>query len=175
MKRFALVGSLLVLGVSTLLAAQAPKPGPEAGKMAAWVGAWQYEGEVQASPLGPAAKVSGQETARLVMDGFALEWTAEETGLFGGVRWGEMWVYDPVGKNYPFLGYQSDGTFWSGTVSSSGRDWKFAGTWTVKGTAYKFRQDRSFSPDGKTWTWKDEISSDGKTWVPLGLGRVTKR
>jgi hypothetical protein len=171
-----LLGSVLfLLGTSTLMAAQPPKPGPEAGKLAVWVGAWTYEGETQAGPLGPAAKVSGRETARLVMDGFALEWTAEETGLFGGVRWGEMWVYDPVGKSYPFLGYQNDGSFWSGTVSSSGSDWKFTGTWTVKGTAYKWRQDRSFSPDGKTWTWKDEISSDGKTWVPLGRGKVTKR
>src|SRR5512139_3609048 len=100
MKRVVLVGSLLVLGLSTLLAAQAPKPGPEAGKLAVWVGAWQYEGEAQANPLGPAAKVSGRQTARLVMNGFALEWTGEEKGPFGGVQFGEMDVYDPAAKNY---------------------------------------------------------------------------
>ncbi len=175
MKRVALFASVLVLGVSTLLAAQAPKPGPEAGKLAVWVGAWQYEGEVQASPVGPAAKVSGRETSRLAMDGFAVEWTAEETGPFGGVRWGEVDVYDPVAKNYPFFGYQNDGAFWSGAMIQSGSGWKSTGTWTMKGTTYKFREDRSFSPDGKTWTWKNEISTDGKTWLPFSQGKVTKQ
>ena len=166
---------LLLLGIAVSSAAQAPRPGPEVGKLAVWVGEWQYEGEVQATPIGPAAKVSGRYTGRLVLNGFALEWTAEEAGAFGGVQWSETNVFDPVAKNYPFLGRQNDGTIWSGTGVSSGSAWKLAGTWTVKGTAYKFREDRSFSPDGKSWTWRNEISTDGKAWVPFAQGKVTKR
>ncbi len=174
MKRVVLVGSLLALGIPTLLAAQAPQPGPEAGKLAVWVGAWQYEGEAQATPMGPAAKVSGRQTGRLVMNGFALEWTGEEKGPFGGVQFGEMDVYDAAAKNYPFFGYQNDGTLWSGTAVMSGSAWKFGGTMTSKGTTYKYRLHGSFSADGKTWTWKSEISTDGKTWLPFTQGRMTK-
>ncbi len=175
MKRVVLFGSvLLLLGFSTESAAQAAKPGPEAGKLAVWVGAWQYEGEAQATPLGPAAKVSGRQTGRLVMNGFALEWTGEEKGPFGGVQWGEMDVYDAAAKNYPYFGYQNDGTLWSGTGVASGNAWKFTGTITTNGTTYKYRADGSFSADGKTWTWKNEISTDGKTWVAWTQGRMTK-
>lgn len=174
MKRMMLFGAVLSLGVSTLAAAQTPKPGPEAAKLAAWVGAWQYEGEAQATPLGPAAKISGRQTGRLVMNGFALEWTGEEKGPFGGVQWGEMDVYDQAAKNYPYLGYQNDGTFWSGVLVASGSAWKANGTITSKGTTYKLRQEGSFSADGKTWTWKNEISTDGKTWVPWTQGKMTK-
>ncbi len=175
MKRVVLFGSvLLLLGFSTESAAQAAKPGPEAGKLAVWVGAWQYEGEAQATPLGPAAKVSGRQTGRLVMNGFALEWTGEEKGPFGGVQWGEMDVYDAAAKDYPYFGYQNDGTLWSGTGGATGNTWKYTGTITSKGTTYKYRADGSFSADGKTWTWKSEISTDGKTWVAWTQGRMTK-
>jgi len=166
--------TLLVFSVSTQLAAQAPPPGPEAKKLAVWVGAWQYEGEAQASPIGPAAKISGRQTGRLVMNGFALEWTGEEKGPFGGVQWGEMDVYDAAAKNYPYLGYQNDGTTWSGASVVSGNAWKFAGTITSKGTTYKYRGDGAFSADGKVWTWKNELSTDGKAWVPWTQGKMTK-
>lgn len=175
MRRLVLLAAILSLGTATLATAQVPKPGPEVAKLAEWVGTWTYEGEVQASPVGPAAKVSGRETCRLIMDGFAVEWTAEETGSFGTVRWGEIDVYDAVGKDYPFLGYQNDGTLWSGAMTPSGSGWRSTGTWTMKGKAYRFREDRSFSPDGKTWTWKNEISRDGKTWTPFSHGKVTKQ
>jgi len=175
MKRVVLFASvLLFLGMSASVVAQPPKPGPEVGKLAVWVGAWQYEGEAQASPLGPAAKVSGRQTGRLVMNGFALEWTGEEKGPFGGVQFGEMDVYDPAAKNYPYLGYQNDGTIWSGALIASGSTWKATGTITFKGTTYKLRQETSFSADGKSFTWKNEISTDGKTWIPWVQGKMTK-
>jgi len=166
--------TLLVLTVSMQVVAQTPEPGPEAKKLAVWVGAWQYEGEAQASPMGPAAKISGKQTGRLVMNGFALEWAGEEKGPFGGVKWGEMDVYDAAAKNYPWLGYQSDGTTWSGANVVSGNAWKATGTMTSKGKTYGFKSDGSFSADGKTWTWKSELSTDGKTWVPWTQGKMTK-
>jgi len=169
-----LMSSLVVLTVSTQLVAQAPQPGPEAKKLAVWVGAWQYEGEAQATPIGPAAKVSGRQTGRLVMNGFALDWNGEEKGAFGGVKWGEMDVYDASSKSYPYLGYQDDGTTWSGAYVVSGNTWKGTGTITSKGVSYKARAEGSPSADGKSWTWKGEISTDGKTWVPWTQVKMMK-
>jgi hypothetical protein len=108
------------------------------------------------------------------MNGFALEWTGEEKGPFGGVQWGEMDVYDPAAKNYSYFGYQNDGTIWSGAMVASGNTWKTSGTITFKGTTYKLRAENSFSADGKTVTWKNEISADAKTWIPWVQGKMTR-
>lgn len=163
-----------LLAVSIQGIAQAPQPGPEVKKLEAYVGTWRYEGEAKASPIGPAAKISGTQTGRMVMNGFALEWTAEEKGAFGGVQFGEMDVYDASSKTYPYLGYQSDGTIWSGNLVVTGNTWKVTGMTTSKGVSYRVRGENSFSADGKTCTWKNEISTDGKTWAPWTQGTMTK-
>jgi hypothetical protein len=166
--------SVLLFAVSTQALAQAPQPGPEVKKLEAWVGVWRYEGNAKASPMGPAAKIAGTQTGRMVMNGFALEWKAEEKGAFGGVQWGEMDAYDASAKNYPFFGYQNDGTIWWGDNAVSGNTWKVTQTIISKGTHYMVRGAGSFSADGKTYTWKVEISSDGKTWAPWTEGTMTK-
>lgn len=175
MRKLVLSGfPLLLLAVSTQAIAQAQQPGPDAKKLEAFVGAWRYEGDAKASPVGPGAKISGTQTGRMVMNGFALEWKGAEKGPFGGVQWGEMDVYDASSKSYPYFGYQTDGTTWSGSNVVSGNTWKATGTMTSKGTSYKFRAEGSFSADGKVWTWKSEISADGKTWAPWTQGTMTK-
>ncbi len=60
-------------------------------------------------------------------------------------------------------------------MSRAGAPGRFAGTITAKGTTYKYRADGSFSADGKTWTWKNEISTDGKTWIPFVQGKMTEQ
>ena len=168
--------ALLFLTISTAVIAQAPKPGLDAKKLETWVGTWRYEGDAKASPIGPAAKFSGTQTGRMIMNGFVLEIQGqEEKGQFGAVQWGEMDVYDASSKSYPYLGYQNDGTTWSGSSVVSGNTWKFTGTMTVKGTSYKGRSDGVFSADGKTYTSKGEISADGgKTWAPSSQQTMTK-
>jgi hypothetical protein len=166
--------TVLLLAVSTQGIAQAPQPGPDVKKLEVFVGTWRYEGDAKASPIGPAAKISGTQTGRMVMNGFALEWTGEEKGPFGGVQWGEMDVYDASSKSYPYLGYQNDGTIWSGNMVVSGNTWKGTGTMTSKGASYRVRAESSISADGKTFTWKAEISVDGKTWAPWAQATMTK-
>ena len=175
MRRVTLFGWMsLLLAVSSPVIAQAPQPGPEANKLAVFAGTWRYEGEAKATPMGPAAKVSGTETGRMVMGGFGLEWKGKEKGAFGDVQWSEADVYDAASKTYPYLGVQSDGTIWSGSNVVSQDVWKATGTITSKGVSYKFRQEASPSADGKSWTSKSEISADGKTWEPWTEVTMTK-
>ena len=166
--------ALLLLVVATPAIAQTPSPGPEVKKLEAFVGTLRYEGDAKASPLGPAAKISGTQTGRMVMEGFALEWTGGEKGAFGNVQWGEMDVYDAVSKNYPYFGYQNDGTTWAGKNVVTGNVWKATGQFTSNGVRYQFRQEGSFSPDRKTWVWKADISADGKTWAVWTQGTMTR-
>lgn len=175
MRKLVLTGlPLLLFAVSTRAIAQTPQPGADAKKLEAWVGAWRYEGDATASPLGPAAKISGTQTGRMVMNGFALEWKGEEKGAFGSVQWGEMDVYDAAAKNYPFFGYQNDGTTWSGSNVVTGNTWKATQTLIAKGTRYNVRVVGSFSADGKTYTWRTEISADGKSWALWNQGTMTR-
>lgn len=167
------VVSMLLLTGGTLLA-QAPKPSPEIGKFAVWVGTWTYQGEAKATPFSPAAKISGTQTGRMTVDGFAFEWKGEEKGAFGPIQWAETDVYDAATKSYPYLGYQTDGTTWSGSNAIVGNAWRATGSQTVKGTAYKVRGDATPSADGKSWTLKQEISADGKTWMPWTEIKLTK-
>ncbi|MFI5178362.1 MAG: DUF1579 family protein [Vicinamibacterales bacterium] len=166
---------LLVVAASPRGIAQAPLPGPEVKRLAVMAGTWQYEGEAKATPIGPAAKISGKQTATMVGNGFALQWAGQETGAFGGVQWGEIDVYDSASKTYPFLGYQSDGTTWSGSTTITGNTWKAASTITVKGTTYRTRSETVISADGKSATWKLELTTDGgKTWTPWQEQKLTK-
>src|SRR5262245_39541943 len=105
---------LLMLIAAGPVLAQAPKPNANANKLELWVGTWTYAGEAKATALGPAAKIGGTQTGRMVMSGAGFEWKGEEQGVFGAVQWSETDVYDAATKTYPFLGYQSDGTTWSG-------------------------------------------------------------
>ncbi len=164
----------LLLFVSTLAQAQAPQPGPDHKKLEVWVGEWKYEGDIKESPIGPAGKLSGKQNGRMVMNGFALEWTGEESGAFGNVKWGEMDTYNTATKKYALLGYQDDGGTWTGTMSAKGTTWSGSGTLVDKGKSYKTRSKGTFSADGKTFTWKGEISTDGKTWAPWTEGKMTK-
>jgi hypothetical protein len=166
--------TLVLLAVSAQGIAQTPQPGPEVKKLAVFAAKWRYEGEAMASPLGPAAKISGIQTGRMVMGGFALQWTGQEKGAFGSVQWSETDAYDASSKTYPYFGVQNDGTTWSGSNVVSGNVWKATGTITSKGVSYKFRQDATASADGNTWTWKSEISTDGKAWTPWTQGTNTK-
>jgi hypothetical protein len=160
------------IGVSTQ--AQTPQPGPDAKKLAMFVGSWQYEGTAKASPLGPAAKIAGKQTGRLVGGGFAVALTGEESGVFGGIQWGETDVYDSASKSNRYLGYQNDGSIWQGSSSFSGNVLKFSGTQTAKGVSYWVRGAITFAPDGKSYTQQTEISTDGKTWAPWWELKCTK-
>jgi len=161
--------------VTQTLAQAPPKPGPELAKLAVFAGAWTYEGEAGATPMGPAAKISGKQSGRMVLGGFALELSGGESGPFGAVGFMELSVYDTVTKTYPYFGGQDDGTIWSGAGTVTGNAWKWTGTMTSKGVTYKFRNAGTFSADGRTLTWANEISADGKTWMPFTKGTMKKQ
>jgi hypothetical protein len=150
------------------------KPATGAGKFAVFEGNWKYEGDAQATPLGPAAKISGNQKGKLTANDNVLQWQGKETGVFGEMEWGETDVYDPAGKRYQYLGYQEDGTVWSGAWTVTGNTWKASGTITVKGVRYSYRQTLTIAEDGKSATWKADVSGDGKSWVPWSKGTMSK-
>jgi hypothetical protein len=151
-----------------------PKPGPEYKAYDVWVGEWQYEGDSFASPLGPAGKFAGKQTAKWILNGFFLDWRWQEKGPSGDVGAVEMDWYDAATKTYPYQGFQDNGDMYTGTGVVAGNVWKSTGTIIHQGIKYQTRGVSTFSADGNTVAWESELSVDGKTWQASSKGKATK-
>ena len=174
MTRMAVALLLLLFTASIQAQVQAPKPGPEYKTYEVWVGDWTYEGEAKETPLGPGGKFSGKSTVRWILSGFFLEYRAQEQGPLGDLEIVEFDWYDAATKRYPYQGYMNNGEVYSATATVSGSVWKISGTQTHKGVQYKIRGATTFAADGKSNTWKYEMSPDGKKWVPFHEARRPK-
>jgi proline iminopeptidase len=176
-----------VLAVGTLLAAvccagtafaqqssQPPKPSLEHQKLQLWFGEWTYEGENQATFLGPGGKFTGRMTGRPIMDGFGAEYVFVENGPGGEVRTVEIDTYDPVAKNFPYICVSSDGSLYQGSFTMNGNVATWDGTYVAGGKRGWERGTDAVAPDGKSFIKKGEISVDGKTWVPSSSLKATK-
>ncbi len=167
---------LIVLALQAR-AAEQPKPGPEHKKMEVWVGQWTYEGTAEASPLGPAGRFKGKETARMVLGGFFLETRDEDKNDTGYVFQSVgLQGYDAVSKTYVNYGFENDGTVDAGSTTVSGNTWTLTGTRKdSKGTTYKTRSHNTISSDGRTSTFLTEYSADdGKTWLLAWKGTMRR-
>jgi hypothetical protein len=167
----ALVGTL----VPVALQAQAPPtPGPEHKKLAIWVGDWSVEGQMYATPLGPAGPVKGKGSAKPMFSGFFVEWRSEVTGPAGTTQWVEIDGYDQVAKKYFFNQYASDGGLMTGTSTIEGNTQSSSGTLVAGGKQATWRGTIVFAPDMMSAVEKNEASLDGKTWMPIWEGKWTK-
>jgi hypothetical protein len=176
MKRIVIMVALVVvlLSVAAHGQAPAPKPGPEHQKLEIWVGDWTYEGEVKATPLGPAGKISGKNSTKLILGGFFLEFRGEEKGPAGTTQWQEIDGYDPVTKRYTWKGFYSDGAAQTVTYTFEGNTGSFSGTQVAGGKKYKIRGTFVFTPDNNSNVTKWEISADGKVWMPFLEAKAIK-
>src|SRR5262245_6266341 len=88
-----------LVAVSVTLASQSPapaRPSPEHQKLAAFLGKWNFEGQAQASPYGPAGKLTSVETYTWLPGNFFMEhqWDSNQGGTHIVGR--EILGYDAV-------------------------------------------------------------------------------
>ena len=176
MKRSLIAVALAMLLVAVALQAQAPapNPGPEQKKLEIWVGDWTYEGEMKATPLGPAGKFSGKNNTSPILGGFFIEFRGEEKGTAGTTQWLEVDGYDSVSKKFTWNGFSSDGSVQTVTYTIEGTTVPYSGTLIVGGKQYKIRGTCVFTPDFTINVDKREISVDGKAWMPFWEAKATK-
>jgi len=172
MKRIGFAVGLVVVILAVALLAQtaAPKPGPEQKKLNIWVGDWTYEGENQATPLGPAGKYVGKATVRPILDGFFVEWHGQD----GISSWNEVDGYDALNKRYFWTGFSGDGSFNSVTYTIDGTTVKYSGTLILGEKQYRIRGIAEFSSDFMSCVDKREVSADGQTWMPNFQNKMVK-
>jgi hypothetical protein len=168
MKRISLLFSLLIVCSVNLMQAQAtvPKPEPALKQLHRLVGHWTYTSEQQATPLGPAGKVSGEFDNRMILGGFFLKYQMSEKGPSGNAHCIEIVGYDSVNKQFTATGYWDDGGIYSGTSTFSGNTLVIAGKVPGGGRQYPYRSTIAFAADWMSAMQKGEISTDdGKTWI----------
>jgi hypothetical protein len=166
--------TIFLFVVSAAAQSQAPKPGPEQKKLHVWNGDWTYEGEVMASPLGPAGKFTGKQTAKMILGGLVQEWRYEENHSGVLVHGVQITAYDPVNKNYVSNTYGSDGWMQIGTGTANGSVWDWSFTLTYGSKQYKMRAKDVLSADLMSDTYTGDISTDGKTWTQALVIHLTK-
>jgi hypothetical protein len=176
MRRMNILLLLLIVCLVTTMQAQtsAPKPSPEVKKLGVFVGHWTYEGEYKESPVGSAAKVTGESHAQMILGGFFFENRWSEKGPTGEVHGLEVIKYDPTSKNYPSSEYHDDGTAASGAYTVDGNTWAYAGKALVAGKQYMLKATLVCAANLMSFTVKGDISADGKTWSPFFEYRFAK-
>jgi Protein of unknown function (DUF1579) len=159
--------------LSTPALAQPParKPGEEEKRIGFFAGTWTFEGEVKASPMGPAGKSSGRDTCEWFPGAFHLVCRGEGTSPMGTSKSQSIFGYDPNEKTYTFYLNSSlgDGFFGRGNVSGKVWTWNFENKMEgklMKGrvtiteespTAYSFKTESSV--DGGPWTLIEEAKA----------------
>ncbi len=154
--------AIVVLAVALLAQTAAPKPGPEQKKLNIWVGDWTYEGENQATPLGPAGKYVGKMTVRPILGGFFVEFQGKE----GSLSWQEVDGYDALNKTFFWTGFGSDGNVNAVTYTINGTTVEYSGTVRLGEKQYRIRGTCVFAADFMSFVDKRELSVDGQTWMP---------
>ncbi len=169
------IAVFIALTASALLAQGPPMPKaqPEHQKLHYFVGEWKSEGEMRASPFGPAGKYTSTDHNYMLGD-FYLVMQSEGSGPMGPIKEIAMMGYDPKAKQYTYEGFNSMGEHESSLGILSGNTW----TWTspeqeIGGKKAKGRFIlKEASPTSFTYTF--ESSVNGGPWTNIMEGKATK-
>lgn len=175
MKRMVTIAMFAVLFASLVLAQgpPMPKPQPEHQKLHYFVGEWKSEGEMKASPFGPAGKFTSTDHNQMLGE-FFLVMHSEGSGPMGPIKEVAVMGYDAKAKKYTYDGYSSMGEHDTSTGTVSGNTW----TWLspeqeMGGKKLKGRFIlKEVSPTSYTYTF--DSSTDGGPWTNLMEGKATK-
>jgi uncharacterized protein DUF1579 len=146
--------------------AQAPTPGPEHRRLEMFVGKWTQVGEAQASPYGPAAKLTSVDTYEWMPGGFFMlhRWEAQQgTVAFKAT---EILGYDARNRVYTTHLFDNFGNSGSYKMTVQGNTWTTTGDSEVGGKPLKERCTMVFGNPPTSFTGKCEYSHDGAKWLP---------
>ena len=166
--------TLLTFAVWLLLVAAAaaqmdmPKPGPEHKKLDYFAGSWTLDGDMKASPMGPAGKITEKEKCDWMDGSFFLVCHTDFSGSVGSGTGLSILGYSTPDKTYTYREFNSWGEFDDSKGSVDGDVWTWTNDTPFKG---KFTM-KILSPTSYNFTY--EMSQDGTTWTTVMDGKATK-
>ena len=157
----------VLIVISVAFAGQSPttpRPSQEQQKLAVFLGKWNMEGQTQASPYGPAGKVTSVETFAWLPGNFFMEhhwdWKQAGTNIIGM----EIIGYDAAGKTYTSRLFDNFGNSGANKGTANGNTWTWTADSVVAGKPLKERGTVIMTGDTLTSKW--EYSTDGSKWLP---------
>ena len=179
MKALTLVGFVLLAAQTRAAYGEGPtpaqpKPGPEIGKLAYYVGSWRGEGEAKAGPFGPGGKLSSSTTCEWFDGGFHLVCRGEEHGPTGTRTFLNIRAYDEKTQAYTEYGISNLGeTEYNTGGTIVGNKKTFAFDMDIDGKPTKLRYvEVQLSPT--LYTYEAAASTDGGPWTVIAAGKVTR-
>ena len=168
--------ALVVVGRFTLLAQPpAPKPTAEHQKLAFFVGTWTNEGEVKASPMGPAGKITGKDTCEWFEGHFSVVCRGEGKSPSGPMKNLGILSYSTEEKVYTYYGTDNSGIVMASVAKGTvqGDTWTYTDEGMMGGQKFKMRVTiKQVSPTSQTFLMEMQ-GADGK-WMPLMESKGTK-
>jgi len=168
---------LTLLLAPALLSAQAPaqpKPGPEHQKLAVFVGRWTETGDMKASPMGPAGKMTSTANCEWFSGGFYLVCRSTGTSPAGPGQSLGILGYNSERKKYTYYGIDNSGMPAEPAYATvSGNVWTFEGEGTAGGQPFKSRYTITVvSPDEYTYKW--EMAAGEQPFAVMAEGSAKK-
>lgn len=174
MRFFSTLATLSI--IVTPLLAQTPPRTPEVQRLEAFVGTWTTEGNVEASPMGPARTWKGTLKGDWAPGGFAvIRLDDEKDGSGAAQRAIFLFYFDAKAKTHRALVVGSDGTSDTGKLrfgaDSMTWDWEVSAPdgkgLTLRGTLKHL--------SGKVREYEEAYSEDGKTWKAYCHAKDTRK
>jgi len=171
---------IAVAGLQIVAAMQppgaAPKPTPEHKRLGYFVGKWTTEGEMQASPMGPAGKITGTDTCEWFSGGFAVVCRSDGKSPAGPMKSIAIMGYSTEEKVYTYYGVDNSAMTMAsvpkGTRQGDGT-WTYNDEGVMGGQKYKSRVTlKELSPT--EYTFKMELQGPDGKWMPLMEAKSTK-
>ena len=174
MKILTLVGFMMFAVQAPVALGEEPRPGPEIGKLAYYLGSWRGEGEAKAGPFGPAGKLSSTTNCEWFDGGFHLVCRGEEHGPSGKRTFLNIRAYDEKTQAYTEYGISSLGdTEYNTGGTIVGNKKTFAFDVNIEGKPVKLRYvEVQVSPT--LFTYEAAASTDGGPWTVIAEGKVTR-
>jgi hypothetical protein len=163
----------LVLTAAALAQMEMPKPGPEVKKLDMFAGSWTLDGDMKATSMGPAGKMTETEKCEWMDGGFFVVCHADFKGSMGGGSGITVMGYSTEDKIYTYREFNSWGEFTDSKGSVDGDTWTWTneekmGAMTMKG---RFTM-KITSPTSYNFSY--EMSEDGAKWTNVLEGKATK-
>ena len=173
------VAAALVFAGHLAVFAQAPppppKPGPEAAKLAYFVGNWTSEGELKPGPFGPGGKITGKDTCEWFEGKFSVICRSEGKAPTGPMKSIGILSYSPEEKVYTYYGTDNSGMVMTSVAKGTvqGDTWTYTDEGMMGGQKMKSRVTiKQVSPTVQTFLMEIQ-GPDGK-WVPMMESKGTK-
>jgi hypothetical protein len=169
--------AILILTCGSVVLGQAPagppKPGPEHQKLTYFVGKWSSEGDMKASPFGPAGKFTFMQNCEWYEGGFAIVCHSEGKMQGGTVKGLSVMSYDPGEKTYTYYETNTMGEsiFSRGTVEGDTWIWNSESKMGGKPVHARFTL-KQLTPDSASY--KFEMSSGDEPLKVIMEGKQTR-